>query len=106
MSLSSTVTKNNVIEALFQVSTLCATGSNKIHRIPNQENAKEMLRIEEAIKRRLGIGQRIQTQRIIEELLSKFNSQNLIQNAIINFINNGNLKYHNEKKYLLKKMNY
>jgi DNA replication licensing factor MCM5 len=59
MSLSSTVTKNNVIEAhrLFQVSTLSAAGSNKIYRIPNEENAKEMLRIEEAIKRRLGIGQ-------------------------------------------------
>ena len=105
MSLSSTVTKNNVIEAhrLFQVSTLSAAGSNKIYRIPNEENAKEMLRIEEAIKRRLGIGQRIQTQRIIEELLSKFNSQNLIQNAIINFINNGSLKYHNEKKILTRK---
>ena len=62
-----------------------------------------MLRIEEAIKRRLGIGQRIQTQRIIEELLSKFNSQNLIQNAIINLINNGSLKYHNEKKILTRK---
>ena len=105
MSLSSTVTKNNVIEAhrLFQVSTLSAAGSNKIYRIPNEENAKEMLRIEEAIKRRLGIGQRIQTQRIIEELLSKFNSQNLIQNAIINLINNGSLKYHNEKKILTRK---
>ena len=105
MSLSSTVTKNNVIEAhrLFQVSTLSAAGSNKIYRIPNEENAKEMLRIEEAIKRRLGIGQRIQTQRIIEELLSKFNSQNLIQNAIINLINNGSLKYHNEKKILIQK---
>ena len=105
MSLSSTVTKNNVIEAhrLFQVRTLSATGSNKIYRISNEENAKEMLRIEEAIKRRLGIGQRIQTQRIIEELLSKFNSQNLIQNAIINFINNGSLKYHNEKKILTRK---
>ena len=105
MSLSSTVTKNNVIEAhrLFQVRTLSATGSNKIYRISNEENAKEMLRIEEAIKRRLGIGQRIQTQRIIEELLSKFNSQNLIQNAIINLINNGSLKYHNEKKILTRK---
>ena len=105
MSLSSTVTKNNVIEAhrLFQVSTLSAAGSNKIYRIPNEENAKEMLRIEEAIKRRLGIGQRIQTQRIIEELLSKFNSQNLIQNAIINLINNGSLKYNNEKKILTRK---
>ena len=105
MSLSSTVTKNNVIEAhrLFQVSTLSAAGSNKIYRIPSEENAKEMLRIEEAIKRRLGIGQRIQTQRIIEELLSKFNSQNLIQNAIINLINNGSLKYHNEKKILTRK---
>jgi len=105
MSLSSTVTKNNVIEAhrLFQVSTLSAAGSNKIYRIPNEESAKEIYRIEEAIKRRLGIGQRIQTQRIIEELLSKFNSQNLIQSAIMNLINNGSLKYHNEKKILTRK---
>ena len=63
MSLSNVVSRKDVDEAhrLFQISTMSAASSrsNPVFEISGEE-MKDVIKIEDAIKRRLAIGQRIQ----------------------------------------------
>lgn len=106
MSLSPVVTKQHVTEAhrLFQISTLYAASSrtNYTYEIP-QENLKDVIRIEEAIKRRISVGQRIQYSKLIEELESKFTVVKFIEFAVLNLVKTGILQYSEEKKIITRK---
>jgi DNA replication licensing factor MCM5 len=85
LSLSNNVTETNVEEAhrLFQISTLSAasTGFNGTYDIP-PELAPIILRVEEAIRRRLAIGAKISYTKLIEELTLRFSSHKAIEYVI------------------------
>ena len=106
MSLSPIVTPAHVKEAhrLFQISTLYAASSrtNYTFEVP-QENLKDVIKIEEAIKRRISVGQKIQYARLKEELSTKFNVSKFIDIAIINLYKNGEISYSEEKKIITRK---
>lgn len=106
MSLSPIVTKQHVTEAhrLFQISTLYAASSrtNFTYEIP-PENAKDVYRIEEAIKRRVSQGQRIQYSKLVEELSSKFTTVKFIEYAVMNLVRTNIFSYLEEKKILIRK---
>ena len=106
MSLSNIVTRKDVDEAhrLFQISTMSAASSktNSIYEISGEE-MKEVIRVEEAIKRRLAIGQRIQYSRLMEEMVTRFNTKRIVECAIINLTKTFVLKFFDEKKILVRK---
>ncbi len=85
LSLSNNVTETHVEEAhrLFQISTLSAasTGFNGTYDIP-PELAPIILRVEEAIRRRLAIGAKISYTKLIEELTLRFSSHKAIEYVI------------------------
>ena len=64
---------------------------------------KEVIRVEEAIKRRLAIGQRIQYSRLMEEMVTRFNTKRIVECAIINLTKTFVLKFFDEKKILVRK---
>ena len=106
MSLSNVVTRKDVDEAhrLFQISTMSAASSrtNSVFEISGEE-MKEVIRIEDAIKRRLSIGQRIQYSKLVEELVTRFTTKRLVDCAIINLTKSYVLKFFDEKKILIRK---
>ena len=106
MSLSNVVTRKDVDEAhrLFQISTMSAASSrtNNVYEISGEE-MKEVIKIEDAIKRRLAIGQRIQYSKLVEELVTRFTTKRLVDCAIINLTKTFVLKFFDEKKLLIRK---
>jgi len=102
MSLSNVVTRKDVDEAhrLFQISTMSAASSrtNNVYEISGEE-MKEVIKIEDAIKRRLAIGQRIQYSKLVEELVTRFTTKRLVDCAIINLTKTFVLKFFDEKNY-------
>ena len=106
MSLSNIVTRKDVDEAhrLFQISTMSAASSrtNSIYEISGDE-IQNVIKIEDAIKRRLAIGQRIQYSKLVEELVTRFTTKRLVDVAIINLQKNYVLKFLDEKKLIIRK---
>ena len=106
MSLSSVVSRKDVDEAhrLFQISTMSAASSrtNSVFEISGEE-MKDVIKIEDAIKRRLAIGQRIQYSKLVEELVTRFTTKRLVDCAIINLTKSYVLKFFDEKKILIRK---
>ena len=58
---------------------------------------------EDAIKRRLAIGQRIQYSKLVEEMVTRFTTKKLVDCAIINLTKTFVLKFFDEKKILVRK---
>jgi DNA replication licensing factor MCM5 len=106
MSLSSVVSRKDVDEAhrLFQISTMSAASSrtNSVFEISGEE-LNDVIKIEDAIKRRLAIGQRIQYSKLVEELVTRFTTKRLVDCAIINLTKSYVLKFFDEKKILIRK---
>ena len=106
MSLSNVVSRKDVDEAhrLFQISTMSAASSrtNSVFEISGEE-LNDVIKIEDAIKRRLAIGQRIQYSKLVEELVTRFTTKRLVDCAIINLTKSYVLKFFDEKKILIRK---
>ena len=106
MSLSNVVGRKDVDEAhrLFQISTMSAASSrtNSVFEISGEE-LNDVIKIEDAIKRRLAIGQRIQYSKLVEELVTRFTTKRLVDCAIINLTKSYVLKFFDEKKILIRK---
>ena len=88
ISLSTKVNEQHVEEAhrLFQISTLSAasSGFSVSSDIP-PELAPIIMRVEEAIRRRLAIGAKVSYTKLIEELSVRFSSHKSIEYVIIKF---------------------
>ena len=86
MSLSNTVNETHVHEAhrLFQISTLSAANSDfkTLYDVPS-DLAPQIIRIEEAIRRRLNIGAKIPYAKMIEELTLRYTSHKAIEYVFI-----------------------
>ena len=106
MSLSNVVSRKDVDEAhrLFQISTMSAASSrtNSVFEISGEE-LNDVIKIEDAIKRRLAIGQRIQYSKLVEELVTRFTTKRLVDCAIINLTKSYVLRFFDEKKILIRK---
>ena len=106
MSLSTVVTETHVKEShrLFQISTLSAAsmGFNLSYDIPS-DLAPTIIKIEEAVRRRLAIGSKIGYSKLIEELILRFNSQKAIEYGIINMIKRDELVHLEARKILQRK---
>ena len=106
MYLSNVVSRKDVDEAhrLFQISTMSAASSrtNSVFEISGEE-LNDVIKIEDAIKRRLAIGQRIQYSKLVEELVTRFTTKRLVDCAIINLTKSYVLKFFDEKKILIRK---
>lgn len=89
MSLANVVLESHVNEAhrLFQISTLSAasSGFTMSYDIP-PDLAPTILRIEEAIRRRLAINAKISYTKLIEELTIRYTSHKSIEYVYILFI--------------------
>ena len=107
MSLSPIVKKNHVMEAhrLFQMSTLDAARGTKgnLGGALTKEQGNEVVKIEEAIKRRVSIGQRIQYSKLLDEMGLRYTMRNLIAIAITNLVTRGDFKSQSEKQILIRK---
>lgn len=104
MRLSKEVTRNDVEEAhkLFKVSTMQAIRGGAIPG-QGQHNTDLVIKIEEAIKRRISIGNRLQMDKLLEELELRYNNLNAIHSAITNLIRREELDSIQEGKVLLRK---
>ena len=106
MSLSAVVHESHVKEAhrLFQISTLSAAsaGFNLTHEIPS-DMAPVIIKIEEAIRRKLAIGSKVGYQKLVEELVLRHSSQKAIEYAIINMIKRDELQHIESRKILQRK---
>ena len=60
-------------------------------------------KIEEAIKRRVSIGQRIQYSKLLDEMGLRYTMRNLIAIAITNLVSRGDFKSQSEKQILIRK---
>jgi DNA replication licensing factor MCM5 len=103
MSLSNIVTEANVNEAhrLFQISTLKAASSGyNLSCDISPDMAPIVLKVEEAIRRRLAIGSKVGYQKLVEELILRFNSERPIEHAIITMIKRDELKYLEARKII------
>jgi DNA replication licensing factor MCM5 len=82
MSLSNTVNESHVNEAhrLFQISTLSAANSDfkSSYDVPS-DLAPVILRVEEAIRRRMAIGSKVSYTKLIDELTGKYSSHKAIE---------------------------
>ncbi|MCQ2820121.1 MAG: ATP-binding protein [archaeon] len=103
MSCSTTVNKNHVTEAhrLFQISTLYAAGprTDVTFEIP-KDAGREIVKLEEAIKRRIQVGKRVVYSKLIEDMGTKNTSERYIQYAVSNLVRTGVFKFSEEKKIL------
>ena len=61
------------------------------------------MRIEEAIKRRVSQGQRIQYSKLFGELSAKFNTTKMIDWAVLNLVKTHVFEFLEEKKILIRK---
>lgn len=106
MSLSSEVVEKHVNEAhrLFQISTLSAAGSGfAIGATIPSDLAPIVLKVEEAIKRRVALNTKISYTRLVEELAIKFQSSRAIELAVINMIKGEELVALEGRKFLQRK---
>jgi len=91
MSLSNVVTEAHVAEAhrLFQISSIAAASNGLIvsHDIP-PELAPTIIKIEEAIRRRISIGAKISYNKLLEELLVRHSSNKAIEFVKFSFYYN------------------
>lgn len=101
MRLSAEVSVNDVEEAirLFKVSTLAASQSNP-NLLGANMNTVETKRVEEYLKRRLGLKMTVNTKKIIEEALVQGHSDEAIKCAISVMIMKGELQELNQRKLL------
>ena len=76
--------------------------TNSVYEISGDE-LKEVIKIEDAIKRRLAIGQRIQYSKLMEEMVTRFTTKRLVDCAVINLTKTYVLKFYDEKKILVRK---
>jgi DNA replication licensing factor MCM5 len=106
MNLSTLVTEVHVKEAhrLFQISTMSAAsaGFNQGYEI-TPDMAPTVIKIEEAVRRRLAIGSKVGYEKLSEELIVRFSSQRAIEIAIINMIKRDELVHHEARKILQRK---
>jgi len=106
MSLSTIVTETHVKEShrLFQISTMstASMGFNMTYDIPS-DMAPMIVKIEEAIRRRLAIDSKISYSKLVEEMVVRFNSQKAIEYGIINMIKRDELVHLESRKILQRK---
>lgn len=110
MRLSKEVTRSDVEEAhrLFkvgpadQVSTMQAIKGG-VAAGQTAANFDLVLRVEDAIKRRLDVGSRVTADRLMEELEAKYNNVAAIHSAIHNLTRREELDVIQEGKVLLRK---
>ena len=106
MSLSNIVTEFHVKEShrLFQISTLSAAsrGFDLSYDIPS-DLAPTIIKIEEAVRRRLAINSKIGYTKLLEELILRFSSQKAIDLALINMIKRDELAHLEARKIILRK---
>ena len=104
MRLSKEVTKSDVEEAhrLFQVSTMQAIKGSLLLG-SHGGNSELLMKIEESIKRRIDVGNRVQMAKLVEELEAKFNNTEAIHSAINTLVRREELDSVNEGKTLLRR---
>lgn len=92
MSLSTHVVEKHVFEAhrLFQLSTLSAAsvGFSSTTNIP-QELVPMILRVEEAVRRRLAIGAKMPYTKLVEELYQRYDNSKAIEHVSLFLIGLG-----------------
>lgn len=106
MSLSSLVTESHVKEAhrLFQISTLSAASAGFTHGMDIPvDMAPHVMKIEEAVRRRIAIGSKVGYEKLMEEMIVRFSSQKAIEYAIINMIKRDELEHLEARKILKRK---
>ena len=104
MGLCTVVTQNHVIEAhrLFQVSTLSTAQSGSQYSIPT-ELIPQIKKIEEALKRRFPIGQKVAYSKVME-MMNSFNSNSkAIDFAILNLVKSDEFEYSEQRKMIIRK---
>jgi DNA replication licensing factor MCM5 len=101
MRLSAEATVNDVDEAirLFKVSTLAASQSNP-SLLGNGIGTAETQRVEDFLRRRLGIKMTVNSRRIIEEALNQGHGDEAIKRAISAMIMRGEIQELNQRKLL------
>jgi len=106
MSLATSVTVEHVREAhrLFQVSTLSAisSGLDSGAEMP-QEIANLVMKVEEAIRRRVAIGNKINHSKLIEEMTARYMNQRAVEWAIINMIKTDEFQHIEGRRVLMRK---
>jgi len=106
MSLSSGVNIEHIREAhrLFQVSTLSAiqSGLDSGAEAP-QEIASLIIKVEDAIRRRVAIGNKINHTKLIEEMVARYMNQRAVEWAVINMIKSDEFQHIEGKRVLLRK---
>jgi DNA replication licensing factor MCM5 len=106
MSLSSIVTTAHVEEAhrLFEVSTLNASSAGLSASgvsVP-REMVDLVIRIEEAIRRKVAIGTKIQKARLEQELLTMFSDYRSVEMALVNMIKKEELQQRDGWRLLIR----
>ena len=83
MSLANTVNETHVKEAhrLFQISTLSAANSDFKGTEAPSDLKPVIMRVEEAIRRRMAIGSKVSYTKLIEELTGKYSSNKAIEHV-------------------------
>lgn len=106
MKLSEVVTKADVEEAhrLFEVSTLNASlagiSSSGVH--VSREVAEIALKVEESIRRMVGINSRISYETLKEKLETRYQNKEAIKHAIVGMITRGELEHRAQQSKLVR----
>jgi DNA replication licensing factor MCM5 len=106
MRLANVVTKADVEEAhrLFNISTMNAIKSGVASGYETSSGQSELImKIEDAIKRKVTIGNRISHQRLQEDLEAKYPNVRAIDMAIMNLIKKEELVQVEGSRFLLRK---
>jgi len=107
MTLSPKVTVEHVKEAhrLFQVSTMSAiqSGLDVGLEIP-QEMVQIVQKVEDSIKRRVAIGNKINHVKLVQEMSEKYMDSKAVELAIINMIRRDEFQHIEGKRALLRKI--
>ena len=104
MRLSKDVTRLNIEEAhrLFKVSTMNAIKGG-VALGATATNPELILKLEDAIKRRINPGSRYNMDRLVEELEGRYSNMSAIHSAIHNLVRREELDAIQEGKVLLRK---
>ena len=109
MHLDPVVSVRHVEEAhrIFKISTLNAAASgmtnNSAQNTP-QELTGLVVKIEEAIKRRVAIGTKISYPKLIAEMQQRFDNPRAIDHAIIAMVRKGEFQHQESRKILFRKV--
>jgi len=106
MRLSNVVTKADVEEAhrLFNISTMNAIKSGVATGYEvNASNSDQIFKIEDSIKRRLAIGNRIANSKLVEDLEAKYPNTRSIEMAIMSLIRKEEIVQVDGGRFLLRK---